>query len=98
MKKKSVVIIIIFIIVVSWAALTVVRNANLLQSQVLGNPSLNVAQPQDIETCQLLAEIAANDCLLQLAIRKKDDSICDSISKPSQQTTCQREVELTPSS
>lgn len=66
-----------------------------LRGQVLDTPSTTMS-PTTTDACLLLAETAANDCLLQLAIIKKDDSICDSISKASQRIVCQREVELTP--
>ena len=96
MKKKSI-IIVVLIIVVAWISLTLVRNYDMLKSQLLGASSTTTAMPpQDVETCLLLAEVAANHCLLQLAIAEKDDSTCDSISKPSQRAKCMREVQLAP--
>lgn len=94
MKKKGI-IAVVLIIVVAWTVLTVVQNYDVLRSQLLGVNTTTAVPAQSVENCQLMAETAANDCLLQLAIAEKDDAVCDSISKPSQREKCQREVELT---
>ncbi len=67
-----------------------------LLSQLLGTSSTSqqAIVKDDIAHCKSFSEAAANQCLMQLAINENDNSICDEISKATEQVECRREVEL----
>ena len=81
----------------------VIIGAIILYAYLGGNLSTSIlrsASPQGqkstVEDCAKLSQDAANGCYLEIAIQKKDASVCDKITKSSERKSCQREVELTP--
>jgi hypothetical protein len=68
-----------------------------LRTQLLDSSSSSVTSSiPPADDCSKLAEEAANECYAELALRDKDASVCDQITKASEKKSCQREVELTP--
>lgn len=64
-----------------------------LSTQLL-NTTDSPTDTTTFDDCIILSEKSANDCYQDIAVREKDASVCDQISKPSLKKVCQREVQL----
>lgn len=94
MKRKIYVLILIIVVVVVIFFLQ--QSGDIFKSQLLVEPSPSTIQVEitDYKECLKFSEFKANECLIELALKEKDEKICDKISKNSEQRKCQRALEL----
>lgn len=93
--KKIVPLLILLSIIVTGVVL---YSSDFLQTQVLRTTDDQTLQevqktPND---CKKMSETLANECLKEIALREKDDSYCDEITKVPDRRKCEREVRLSP--
>lgn len=65
-----------------------------LRTQVLSPPVQPTGSTTTVDDCLNLSEDAANKCYRDIAIREKDSSVCDQITKYSQKKSCHREIQF----
>jgi len=94
MNKKIYIgfLVVVFVIVIVYLQ----QNGDLFKSQVLVDTveAPKLEEVTDYEDCYKFSEFKANECFLKLALKEKDEDLCDKISKSSEIRTCKRKVQL----